>query len=42
MAKRLRIFYDEDVQVFDVAYGHVLMMADALSDGIVKKFPNKF
>jgi hypothetical protein len=31
-----------DVRAFDEVYRHILMMSDALSDGIVKQFPNKF
>ena len=27
---------------FDEVYAHILHMADALSEGIVKQFPNKF
>ena len=27
---------------YDEVYRHILMMSDALSDGIVKQFPNKF
>ena len=34
--------WDADVQSFDAVYQHILMMADALSDGIVKQFPAKF
>jgi len=39
---RLNKKYDEDVQDYDAVYAHILMMADALSDGIIKQFPNKF
>jgi hypothetical protein len=31
-----------DVRAFDRVYNHILAMADALSDGIVKQFPEKF
>ena len=34
--------YDKDVQDFDAVYNHMLGMADALSDGIIKQFPDKF
>jgi len=27
---------------FDAVYDHILHMSDALSDGIVKQFPDKF
>ena len=34
--------WDADVRAFDAVYDHILMMADALTDGIVKQFPEKF
>jgi len=34
--------YAADVQAYDAVYAHILKMADALSDGIVKQFPAKF
>jgi hypothetical protein len=39
---RLNKNWDADVRAFDEVYDHILHMADALSDGIVKQFPNKF
>ncbi|MGE5480198.1 MAG: glycosyltransferase [Chloroflexota bacterium] len=39
---RLNKDYAADVQAFDDIYNHILMMADALSDGIIKQFPDKF
>lgn len=39
---RLTKNWDADVKAYDAVYGHILMMADALSDGIVKQFPEKF
>ncbi len=39
---RLTKHWDADVQAFDRVYNHILTMADALSDGIVKQFPEKF
>ena len=39
---RLTKNWDADVKAFDAVYGHILMMSDALSDGIVKQFPAKF
>jgi hypothetical protein len=39
---RLNKNWDEDARAFDAVYDHILMMADALSDGIVKQFPEKF
>jgi hypothetical protein len=39
---RLTKNWAADVQAFDAVYAHILKMADALSDGIVKQFPAKF
>jgi hypothetical protein len=39
---RLDKNWTDDVRAFDAVYDHILHMADALSDGIVKQFPNKF
>jgi hypothetical protein len=39
---RLTRNWDADVRAFDRVYDHILMMADALSDGIIKQFPDKF
>ena len=39
---RLHKDWDGDVKAFDAVYDHILMMADALSDGIIKQFPDKF
>ena len=39
---RLHQKWDEDVRAFDEVYDHILKMADALSDGIIKQFPDKF
>ena len=39
---RLKHDWDGDVRAYDAVYHHILMMADALSDGIVKQFPEKF
>ena len=39
---RLTKNWDADVRAFDKVYTHILAMADALSDGIVKQFPEKF
>jgi hypothetical protein len=39
---RLMHDYDGDVRAYDAVYEHILMMSDALSDGIVKQFPDKF
>ena len=39
---RLNKKWDEDVRAFDAVYDHILHMSDALADGIVKQFPDKF
>jgi hypothetical protein len=39
---RLTHDYDADVRAYDAVYDHILMMSDALSDGIVKQFPDTF
>jgi len=39
---RLNSDYPGDIQTFDTIYMQALIMADTLSDGIVKQFPKKF
>jgi hypothetical protein len=39
---RLNKKWDEETAAFDDVYDHILHMSDALSDGIVKQFPQKF
>jgi hypothetical protein len=39
---RLQQKWDDDVTNFDATFSQAMMMADALSDGIVKQFPAKF
>jgi hypothetical protein len=39
---RLNKNWEEDVRAYDEVYRHILMMSDALSDGIIKQFPDKF
>jgi hypothetical protein len=39
---RLTKNWDRDVQAFDAVYLHILKMSDALADGIIKQFPDKF
>lgn len=39
---RLNKNWDADVRAFDEVFEHILHMADALSEGIVKQFPDKF
>ena len=38
---RLNKNWDEDVRAFDAVYDHILKLSDALSDGIIKQFPQK-
>src|SRR4029450_210850 len=42
LVARLNKDWDGDVKAFDAVYDHILHMSDALSDGIVKQFPEKF
>ena len=39
---RLTKNWDADVKAYDKVYDHILQLSDALTDGIVKQFPNKF
>ena len=39
---RLTKNWDADVRAYDAVYAHILAMADALSAGIIKQFPEKF
>jgi hypothetical protein len=39
---RLNKNWDEDVRAFDAVYDHILTMSDAIAEGIVKQFPDKF
>ena len=39
---RLKKDWEGDVRAFDAVYDHILMMSDALADGIVAQFPDKF
>ena len=39
---RLTKNWEADVRAFDAVYEHILAMADALSDGIIAQFPDKF
>lgn len=39
---RIQGKYDEDIKGYDEIVAHILMMADLLSSGIVKQFPEKF
>jgi hypothetical protein len=39
---RLAKNWDDDASAFDAVYDHILKLADALADGILKQFPTKF
>jgi hypothetical protein len=39
---RLNKNWDEDVRAYDTVYEHILKMSDAIADGIVRQFPEKF
>jgi hypothetical protein len=42
LGARLNKDWEGDAKAFDAVYDHILHMSDALSDGIVKHFPDKF
>ena len=42
LTARLNKDWEGDVRAYDAVHDHILHMADALSDGIVKQFPAKF
>ena len=39
---RIAMEWDKDVTAYDHAYDHILKMSDALSDGILRPFPDRF
>ena len=42
VVSRLKKNWAADVAYYDKCHMHMLLFADALTDGIVKQFPNKF
>ena len=39
---RIQKNYDADIKAYDDVHNEILMMSDALTDGIIKQFPKKF
>jgi hypothetical protein len=39
---RLNKNWEEDVRAFDAVHDHILKMSDAIAEGIVKQFPDRF
>jgi len=42
VVSRLKKDWAADIEAYDKGHEHMLMFADALTDGIVKQFPDKF
>jgi hypothetical protein len=42
VSARVNKNWEEDAKAFDAVYDHILKMSDALADGIIKQFPEKF
>ena len=42
VVSRLKKDWAADIEAYDKGHEHMLMLADALTDGIVKQFPTKF
>lgn len=42
VVSRLKKDWAADIQAYDLGHAHMMMFADALTDGILKQFPEKF
>jgi hypothetical protein len=42
VAARINKDYNADIAAFDKNLAHLLHMSDAITDGIIKQFPDKF
>ncbi|MGG3640572.1 glycosyltransferase [Bacillus gobiensis] len=42
LSARLNKDWDADIKAFDEGFDHIIKMADTLTEGIIKQFPNKF
>lgn len=42
VVSRIKKNYDEDILAYDKVHTEILMMADMLTEGIIKQFPKKF
>ena len=42
VVSRLKKDWAADIDFYDKGHIHILMLADALTDGILKQFPDKF
>ena len=42
VAARLAKNWAQDIRAFDTVYRHIMAMSDALTDGIIKQFPDRF
>ena len=41
VASRLKQDWGADIRAYDLGHAHMLTFADALTDGILKRFPKK-
>ncbi len=42
VVSRMNKDWAADIEAYDKGHAHMLMLADMLSDGIIKQFPEKF